>query len=83
MPDRYRHMARLWVAVVVVVFLALVGLRETALLRAKVLGDTPEFFRRVDAVELMEALCLMNKGLRCPDPYDLPRYHAMTEGRLP
>lgn len=39
-----------------------------------------ETFRREDAVELMEALCLMNKDLRCPDPYQLPGYFALTNG---
>lgn len=37
-----------------------------------------ETFRRIDAVELMEAMCLLNAplNLRCPDPYELPNYHA-------
>lgn len=37
-------------------------------------GHSPEGFQRLDAMELMEALCLMNDDMRCPDPYALPRY---------
>lgn len=40
----------------------------------RIVGISPEGFHRIDAVELMEALCLMNDVLRCPDPYALPGY---------
>ena len=41
--------------------------------------ESPEDFKRTDVVELMEALCLMNPEMRCPNPYTLPGYLYDTE----
>jgi hypothetical protein len=50
------------------------GMASVAHLQGTVVGKTPEGFHRVDAVELMEQLCLLNKDMQCPDPYTLPRF---------
>jgi len=56
-----------------------IGMVNVNALKNTVVGKTPEGFHRADAVELMEALCLLNEGLRCPDPYRLPNYEQQLE----
>lgn len=66
-----------WLVIVVMVLFLLFTLHSVVRLQGQIVGKSPEGFHRTDAVELMEALCLMNDRLRCPDPYQLPRFERM------
>jgi hypothetical protein len=70
----HTHNVLQWLVLIVYGVFLILALWNVWHLSNKVVGKTPEGFHRVDAVELMEMLCLMNKDLRCPDPYQAPNY---------